>query len=271
MPVYADVEEATQLISVSSALECVTDRTMAIMATHLYGGLADVSALRNGLQAMGRDDVVLVEDCAQAHGAGYEGSRAGSRGDLAAFSFYPTKNLGAMGDAGVIVTSSDRLAATARRLHQYGWSSKYTIAAAGGRNSRMDEIQAAVLACLLPRLNEYNKERSAILATYAAACPPHMRPLDRPPGSVVHLAVVLCDRRDELRSFLGARGISTEIHYPILDCDQPGWQAKHYRLAPRGIPASRRSSTKLLSLPCFIGMTQDEIDHVSQALGEFPS
>jgi dTDP-4-amino-4,6-dideoxygalactose transaminase len=269
IPVYADIEPATQLLSASSALASITDRTLAVVVTHLYGGLADVDSLRKLLRDAGRGDVLIIEDCAQAHGAGMVGRLAGSLGDMAAFSFYPTKNLGAMGDAGAIVTSLDDLAATALRLHQYGWSSKYTIAQAGGRNSRMDEIQAAILSCLLPHLDECNAERASIMARYANACPPHVRPLERSAGSVIHLAVVQCEQRDWLRTFLKQRGISSDIHYPILDCDQPGWQASALRTAPQDIINARESSTRLLSLPCFVGMTPDEVDHVCQALNDF--
>jgi dTDP-4-amino-4,6-dideoxygalactose transaminase len=270
IPVFADLVPSLQLLSTDSVLNCVTDLTLAVVVTHLYGGLADVSGLREALRSAGRPDILVIEDCAQAHGAGTPGKLAGSLGDIAAFSFYPTKNLGAMGDAGAIVTSSDELAAIAGSLHQYGWSSKYTVAQAGGRNSRMDEVQATILTCLLPHLQECNEERAAILARYSQACPSHVRLLERSAGSVIHLAVAMSEQRNQLRMFLGQKGISTDIHYPILDCDQPGWQSSTMRIAPQGISQTRASSTELLSLPCFVGMTADEIDQVCQALNDYP-
>ncbi|WP_299941944.1 DegT/DnrJ/EryC1/StrS family aminotransferase [uncultured Nitratireductor sp.] len=269
IPVYADIDPATQLLSAPSALASITDNTLAVVVTHLYGGLVDVEDLRENFRAAGRNDVLIIEDCAQAHGACLYGKMAGSLGDIAAFSFYPTKNLGAMGDAGAIITSSDELGATARRLHQYGWTSKYTITQAGGRNSRMDEIQAAILSSVLPHLQECNAERASIMARYAEACPAQIQPLLRPSGSVVHLAVFQCKQRDQLRDFLMRRGISSEIHYPILDCDQPGWQSCAFRVTPQGLTQARKSAESLISLPCFIGMTSDEIDHVCKALTDF--
>src|SRR5690606_5245413 len=158
------------------------------------------------------------------HGAQLGGRKVGSLGDIATFSFYPTKNLGAFGDAGAIVTSDSALADACNALRQYGWSEKYTIARPGGRNSRLDEVQAAVLSALLPRLDDGNARRLAILDKYLAASPDSVRFVRSDKGSVAQLAVALCDHRTALREHLGKRGIATDIHYPVLDCDQPGWR-----------------------------------------------
>ena len=159
VPVYADVEEGSQLLSINAAVGALTARTIAVVATHLYGNAVDVRALRAAMDRAGFAGVMIVEDCAQSLGARIGDRITGSMGELATFSFYPTKNLGAMGDGGAVVTGNADLAASVRRLQQYGWSAKYEITARGGRNSRMDEIQAAILSAMLPHLDANNSER----------------------------------------------------------------------------------------------------------------
>jgi len=269
VPVYADIEEESQLLSVDAAVGALTARTVAVVATHLYGNAVDVPALRTAMNRAGFPDVVIVEDCAQSHGARIGDRMTGSMGDIATFSFYPTKNLGAMGDGGAVVTGNSGLAASVRRLQQYGWSAKYEIAVRGGRNSRMDEIQAAILSAMLPHLDANNSERRRILDRYEAAARRKVRFIDRCEGAVVHLAVALCDDRAGLRAFLTERGIASEVHYPILDPDQPGWRAMQPREAPAGIPVSRKSVGAILSLPCFPGMTLIEVDRVVQAIADW--
>jgi dTDP-4-amino-4,6-dideoxygalactose transaminase len=270
IPVYADITEETQLLSISSAIDCLSRDSLAVVATHLYGGVVDVRALRSALDEAGRSDVIIIEDCAQSHGARLDGRLAGSLGDVSTFSFYPTKNLGAAGDAGAVATSSDELAGIVRELHQYGWNSKYCVQRPGGRNSRMDEVQAAILSALLPHLNDANRERAEIAARYEAVANPSVHFVRRHAGAVVHLAVALTARRDELRAFLTGRGIATDVHYPVLDCAQDGWQRREYRVTPGGLPVSMLGAKQVLSLPCFVGMTASEVDHVVLALSEFP-
>jgi len=269
VPVYADIEEGSQLLSIDAAVGALTARTIAVFATHLYGNAVDVPALRAGMNRAGFPDVMIVEDCAQSHGARIGDRMTGSMGDIATFSFYPTKNLGAMGDGGALVTGNAGLAASVRRLQQYGWSAKYEIAERGGRNSRMDEIQAAILSAMLPHLDANNLERRRILDRYEAAARGKVRFIDRSEGAVIHLAVALCDDRDGFRAFLSERGIASEVHYPILDTDQPGWRAMPPRQAPVGIPVSRKSVGAILSLPCFPGMTQTEADRVVLAIAHW--
>lgn len=269
VPVYADVELHSQVLDIDSALQCFNDQTTAVVATHLYGNTVDVAALRRALNAAGHRDALIIEDCAQCHGAMIGSEPAGSLGDMAAFSFYPTKNLGAMGDAGAVLTGSHELAQIVSSLHQYGWQGKYCITDSGGRNSRMDEIQAAILSVLLPHLDDMNAERKRILNTYRAATPPDVEFIHAGGGSVVHLAVILSQHRDALRSHLREHGIATEIHYPVLDCDQSAWQSLPYRIAAGGLENSRKGTKSTLSLPCFVGMTAQEIDRVSDALSTF--
>jgi aminotransferase EvaB len=269
VPVYADIGEGSQLLSIDAAVSALTARTIAVIATHLYGNPVDIPALRAAMDRAGFANVMVVEDCAQSHGARVDDRMTGSMGDIATFSFYPTKNLGAMGDGGAVVTGNAGLAASVRRLQQYGWSAKYEIAERGGRNSRMDEIQAAILSAMLPHLDANNAERRRILDRYETAARGKMRFINRSKGSVVHLAVALCEDRDGFRSFLSGRGIASEIHYPILDLDQPGWRAMQPREAPAGIPVSRKSVGAILSLPCFPGMTQTEVDRVALAIADW--
>jgi dTDP-4-amino-4,6-dideoxygalactose transaminase len=268
-PVYVDIDESTQLISSDSVVTCLSKRTLAVVVTHLYGGVVDVPKLRRELDRAGYSAVPIVEDCAQAHGARFGDAVAGSMGAISTFSFYPTKNLGALGDAGAVLTSSADYFEALKQLHQYGWDRKYHTVRAGGRNSRMDEVQAAVLSTLLPELPSLNAERAAIVNRYRSIAPPGIRFTEAAPGSVAHLAVLLSDHRDQLQGFLGQRAIATEVHYPTLDCDQIGWRSLEMKIEPENLATSRRSVPKVLSLPCFIGMTQEEVDSVCLALEAF--
>ena len=170
VPVFADIEEKNLLISARSVARVLSDRTRAVVATHLYGQLCDVAALR---RVLGDRRVMILEDCAQAHGARREEGRAGSLGDLAAFSFYPTKNLGALGDAGAVATNRDELADRIRQLSQYGWSERFHADVPAGRNSRLDEIHAAVLRVKLTRLDSWNRLRREIVGSYIDAAARH--------------------------------------------------------------------------------------------------
>ncbi len=223
VPVYADVDEKTLLMSAEAATAALSANSMAVVATHLFGNVTDIKTLRSSMDNAGYSHVPIVEDCAQAHGARFGAALAGTMGDLATFSFYPTKNLGARADGGALVTSNKTFADTARRLQQYGWAAKYEIVDPGGRNSRMDEIQAAILATLLPYHEETDAERNRIGNLYEAAARSSCRFATRKEGSLFLLAIALCDERDALRKFLAARGIFSDIHYPVLDPDQPGW------------------------------------------------
>jgi len=268
-PVYADIDAATQILNLNSAVAAHSDTTLAVVATHLYGNVVDVAALRAAMDKAGYAGVPIVEDCAQSHGARLDGRLTGTMGDIATFSFYPTKNLGAFGDGGAIVTADAGLAATVRSLQQYGWRAKYDIALSGARNSRMDEMQAAILSALLPHLDQHNAERTAILDRFAKAAGGKVKFLDRSPGSVAHLAVAQSDDREAFRAFVNERGIASEVHYPILDCDQHGWRNLPQRLGADGLTASRASVQRIVTLPCFPGMTAAEIEHICAALADW--
>ena len=265
-PVYVDVCPDTLLIDplgVAGALK--SGPVKAILVTHLYGRLADMEAILPLAQSAG---IPVVEDCAQAHGAQRGGHRAGSFGDAGCFSFYPTKNLGALGDGGAVVTRRADVEKRLMRLRQYGWSSKYHAAERGGRNSRLDELQAAVLAAKLPHVDAWNERRRGIAVTYNAMlggagliCPPGAGVSD----FVAHLYVVQVDanERESLRNRLGTRGIATDVHYPVPDHKQ---KAVAERFAHVRLPVTEAACERVLTLPCFPEMTDAEVAQVIQAV-----
>ncbi|WP_085940061.1 DegT/DnrJ/EryC1/StrS aminotransferase family protein [Azospirillum sp. B4] len=260
-PVFADVDAETLTLSPAALADALTPRTRAVVATHLYGRLADM----DGILAAA-DAIPVIEDCAQAHGARRAGRRAGSFGAIGCFSFYPTKNLGALGDAGAVVTSDPTLADRLRALRQYGWREKYVVAELGGRNSRMDEIQAAVLALRLPSLDAGNARRRAIKERYRAAIPGPVPGWATPIGQddVAHLAVVRSPDRARLAAALASAGVDTAVHYPVPDHHQPA--VRPLLLGPVNLPVTEQAAAQILTLPCFPDMTEDEVGHVAAAL-----
>ncbi|ESY81444.1 DegT/DnrJ/EryC1/StrS family aminotransferase [Mesorhizobium sp. B283B1A] len=268
IPHYVDIEPASQLMDVQSVLKAANADTAAIVVTHLYGGVVDVRAMRAGLAEAGLSHIPIVEDCAQAHGARIRNEVAGSLGDISTFSFYPTKNLGAMGDGGAVLTPDASAAAHIRQLQQYGWSSKYHVGVPNGRNSRMDEVQAAILDVLLGDVDIRNGHRRAILSRYKSSAGRRAQFLESGDGAVAHLAVALCDDRDAFRAFMKERGVDTDIHYPVLDCDQIGWADLPMK-GTENLAVSRASVSRLCSVPCYPDMTSDEIEQVCLALREW--
>jgi aminotransferase EvaB len=257
---YADVDPATLCLDptdVESRLEGVA----VVVLTHLYGRLGPAEELASLCRERG---TLLVEDCAQAAGAVRGGRRAGSFGDAATFSFYPTKNLAAVGDGGAVTTMRDDVDEEVRRLRQYGWSSKYVISEDGGRNSRLDELQAAVLRRRLQRLDEENARRREIVARYVEAGGDAVRVLAADDEShVAHLAVAVADERDQVRDELTARGVQTDVHYPVPDHQQPAFAEEYAGLH---LPVTEHAALHVLTLPCFPQLTDDEVGHVCDAL-----
>jgi dTDP-4-amino-4,6-dideoxygalactose transaminase len=260
-PLFVDVDAGTATMHADALEAVLTPDTRAVVITHLYGRLADMDGL---LAVARRHKLVVIEDCAQAHGAERAGRRAGSFGQLACFSFYPTKNLGAIGDGGAVVSSDDALAARVRQLRQYGWGSKYAVVLEHGRNSRLDELQAAFLRVKLPLLDGWNVRRRDIAARYAAGIshPGITLPTLDGEAWIAHLYVVQCDRRDALREHLEARAIGADVHYPIPDHRQPLLAAAHAGLA---LPQAEWQARTALSLPCFAELRDDEVDAVIAA------
>lgn len=261
-PHYADIDAESLLLDLDRLEECLTDRTRAVVVTHLYGRMVDVARVKE----IAGSAIVVVEDCAQAHGANLEGRRAGSIGDFATFSFYPTKNLGALGDAGLVLVRDAGHEKTLRALKQYGWSSRYHVSVSHGRNTRMDEIQAAVLRIKLPHLDDWNAERRRIAAAYdAAVAGSKIRCFQgNHAGNVHHLYVIRHPERDRIRDRLLALGVGTTVHYPVLDCDQPGLAAMPMKSAD--LRNSRQAAAEILSLPCYPGMAPDHVAQVVSAL-----
>lgn len=205
--------------------------------------------------------VTVVEDVAQAHGAALGGRKAGTFGDVGCFSFYPTKNLGALGDGGAVVTGDAILAERVRRLRQYGWASKYRAEVPGGRNSRLDELQAAVLRVMLPRLEGWNRRRVEIAERYARGIRHAGVRMPKVPaeGYVAHLYVVRSGDREGLRRHLSEAGIATDVHYPVPDHAQ---EAVRGRWVGAGLSETEKACGEVLTLPCFPEMTDGEVDGV---------
>lgn len=262
-PVGADVEPHGGNLDPASAEAAITPRTAAIMPVHLYGRPAAMDEI-NRIAA--RHGLFVLEDAAQAHGARYRSRRAGSLGHAAAFSFYPTKNLAALGDGGAIVTNDAALAERARRYRNYGSSAKY-LHEATGANSRLDELQAAVLRSRLPRLDAGNAARRAIADAYRerlqGTAGLSLPPADAECEHVYHLFVVRAARRDALAAGLAAKGIGTMIHYPIPPHRQPVYAGQKQRLP---LPVSEALASEVLSLPMWPGLRRTQIDQIATAV-----
>jgi dTDP-4-amino-4,6-dideoxygalactose transaminase len=262
-PVGVDVLDATYNIDPSLIEAAITDRTAAIVPVHLRGEPADLDAIGSIAAAA---DLLVVEDAAQAAGAAHRGRRIGSIGDATAFSFYPTKNLGALGDAGAVTTDDDELAERLRRLRNYGMRDRYEIEEAGV-NSRLSEIQAAVLRLLLPRLDGWNQRRGALAETYRSALAGHDAiALPTPPAwaePVWHLFVIGHPERERCQQELAAAGIETLVHYPLLPHQTGPYREKW----PQGsFPVAERLSARALSLPLYPQLTPTSCERVAAAV-----
>jgi aminotransferase EvaB len=266
IPAYVDIDPKTGLICLDAlSRTCHRFKPGAIVVTHLYGRMVDMPAV---CRVADSHDSWVIEDCAQAHGARIDGTCAGSWGDLGCYSFYPTKNLGAIGDAGAITAHDDCLAETSRQLRQYGWSQKYMATLPLGRNSRMDELQAAVLRTYLPHLDSWNDRRRHIASEYGQLITnPHVTPLaGSGPAYVAHLYVVRCTSRDSLRDHLRRNGIACDVHYPIPDHMQAGNQGDWLSL---GLPQTEQIASELLTLPCFPELSDGEVRRIAQEVNQW--
>lgn len=266
-PVLVDVHNDTFNLDAEAVSQAVGPRVKAAIAVHLYGQPADLEALLSVCRSHG---IALVEDCAQAAGAKFDGRSVGTFGDLGCFSFYPTKNLGAIGDAGCVVASSKDLSEQVKRLRTYGWTKPQFAELEFGRCARMDEIQAAMLSVKLPLLDEWNDRRRQIANRYSHAfadLPLKLPVTDDRTQPVYHLYVVRTGPRDQLESFLKARGVQTGRHYPYPVHAQPGL-AGSARI-PKALAATEQIGLELLSLPLFYGMTETQIEYVIESVHAF--
>jgi len=265
-PVLVDIDPDYFTIDPAKLQKAITTRTRAIIPVHLYGQPA---ALAEIMDIARKRDLRVIEDCAQAHGSSYKGMPVGSWGDLACFSFYPTKNLGAFGDGGMVVTNDDVLATQCRLLREYGWAERY-VSSRPGFNTRLDEIQAAILRVKLPRLDDDNHRRRQLAERYDAllAGTGLITPRRRPGGShVFHLYVVRSKARDRLREYLHRNGIGALIHYPVLVHRQPAY--RHRLRCPGGMGETEKAAGEILSLPMYPELTVARLQRVVEAIQEF--
>lgn len=265
-PVFVDVELEFYTLDPAKLEAAITSRTKAIIPVHLYGQPADLTGI---ITVARKHGVRVIEDCAQAHGACYKGRRVGAYGDMACFSFYPTKNLGALGDGGMLVTDLPELAERARLLREYGWAERY-ISHVRGWNSRLDELHAATLRVKLNHLDTDNIARARLAKLYDKALlgTDLLLPKEREGAShVYHLYVVRSPRRDDLQRFLKTRGVGALVHYPLPVHLQPA-----YRGRLRGthqLAETERIAGQVLSLPIYPELSEVEVGKVVEAVREF--
>lgn len=262
-PHYVDVNLHSMTMDPIALEEALTPKIKAVIVTHLYGRMADLHQLLKVCEKVG---VPLIEDCAQAHGARLNGKPAGSWGTLGCFSFYPTKNLGCLGDAGIIVTKDTALEKKIRQLRQYGWSTKFHSDLVGGRNSRMDELQAGILRVKLPYLKKWNERRVDIAKTYSKLLinSDVIVPSKFKEDYVAHLYVIKIKNRDEIKPALSSKGISTDIHYPVPDYKQT--YVSDHNMMTLNLPITERCCNEVLTLPCFPDLTDHQLKKVTTTL-----
>lgn len=264
-PVFVDVEEKTYNIDPEQVEKKITEKTKAIIAVHLYGRLADMKKIS---QVADKYDLLVIEDAAQAHGAISYGKKAGSFGKAAGFSFYPGKNLGAMGDAGAITTNDEPLYEKAKALRNYGSGEKYHHIYQGF-NSRMDELQAAILRVKLRYLDEWTVKRREIAKFYLKNIQNNMIKLPEysERENVWHIFPVFCENREDLQRYLQDNGIMTQIHYPIPVHLQQAYQELGYQKGD--FPVAEHLADTELSLPIWYGMSEEEIEEIVSVLNQF--
>jgi len=264
-PEYIDVEIETGLVSLEILKNHNLSGVSAVVLTHLFGNaIGDIEEIVSFLR---NNSIKTIEDCAQAHGAKINRTYVGTFADVSAFSFYPTKNLGALGDGGAIITSNEEIAEAARSLRTYGWKDKYEVQLQGGQNSRLDELQAAFLIIFLGSLDEDNETRRAIGARYRKSIDADLIStfeIDPKVTQVNHLFVIRTTYRAALIEHLNKQGISHAIHYPYLDTEQIGFVATN-----RNLINSEVLKYEILSIPVFPEMSEMEIQLVIEALQSF--
>lgn len=266
-PIFVEPVIENFNIDVSRIEEKITNKTKAIIAVHLQGRAADMDPICEIAHKYG---LKVVEDAAQAHGAKYKGRMVGSLSDAAAFSFYPGKNLGALGDGGCVVTNNKEIAEKVRALGNYGSDYKYHHIYQG-TNSRLDEMQAAFLRVKLPHLDKWNEERRKIANRYLHEItnPKIKLPVatDETFEHIYHVFVIRCEERDRLEKWLNENGIGTVKHYPVPMHMQPAYKCLNIKKGE--LPIAEEISATVLSLPMYYGMTKDEVDYVIETINKF--
>ncbi len=265
-PVFVDIDPRTYNMDPNAIERAITPRTRAIIPVHLYGQPADMDPI---LEIGRKHHLRVIEDAAQAHGAEYRGRRTGTMAEIACFSFYPGKNLGAYGDAGALVTNNEEFAARARMLRDHGRQDKYKHQIVG-YGYRLDALQAAILGAKLPHLEAWSARRREIADCYTELLtntdivtpyvPAHITP-------VYHLYVIRAKNRDGLRQHLKSRGIETGIHYPIPLHLQPVYESLGYKQGD--FPHAEKAADEILSLPMYPEMTEEQVRGIAEAVKEF--
>ena len=265
LPILVDVETSNGQMSPDSLRSVLVENpdTHVVVATHLYGLMAPMNEISSLCEEF---DVKLIEDCAQAIGASLDGRPAGSWGNASTFSFYPTKNLACLGDGGAVGLRDGVDAQILRKMAQYGWNGRYSVEMSGGFNSRIDEIQAAILVHRLDGLERDNNRRRNIVERYEASILPNRRMLWKKDSSFVgHLAIMVSETRDSDLKILESANIGTGIHYPITDHQQVAWKSI---FKGQSSPCADILTAQILTLPCFPKMTDSEVEEVCSALSQ---
>ncbi len=258
-PFFLDVELCSQCVSKHEVERALIAGVDAVVVTHLYGrAVSDIATISYLCKSY---NIPLIEDCAQAHGAKISKKYAGTFGDISTFSFYPTKNLGGIGDSGAIITNDNIMGEKVKKLRQYGWNKKYNVTEIAGRNSRMDEIQAAVLSIFLPDLDINNFKRREIANKYSSNIKNEKIKTPKISGEeyVAHLFVIRTKRRQDLIRYLKENGVSSDVHYPIPDHFQIALKEKFGHLS---LVNTERLSKEVLSLPCYPNMMKKDINKI---------
>jgi dTDP-4-amino-4,6-dideoxygalactose transaminase len=264
-PIFIDIEAKTLQMDPEDLKAKISNSNIkAVVVTHLFGQVAPIQEIVNICK---KKSIKVIEDCAQAHGAQVNNQKVGTFGDIATFSFYPTKNLGAVGDGGAVVTNNQDLANKITSLRQYGWSEKYHVDNPFGMNSRLDEIQAAFLSQKLTKLDIWNKERISIANKYFSEFENNkIKLLEGTLNGVVHLFVITTNKRIELIDHLNRNNVQYGIHYPIADHRQKVFEGRFENLT---LPITEDSVEKIISLPVYPGMSSDKIHHVIDVINSF--
>lgn len=264
-PVFADISPESFNLDPRDFESKITAKTKAVILVHLYGQPANITEV---LEIAKKYQLQVIEDCAQAHGATVGGRKVGSFGDAAAFSFYPTKNLGAIGDGGAVVTRSPEIAERVRLIRQYGWAERY-VSKIHGWNSRLDEMQAAILRVKLKRLDHENERRREIAAAYnQGLAGSGVQSPSVFPGSehVYHLYVIRCERRDELQKSLSNAGVQTLVHYPVPVHQQPAYLIMAGDIH---LPHTENAAKTILSLPMYPYLSRQDVSTVIEKVREY--
>lgn len=267
-PVFVDIDPATWVMDVSQVSALLTSRTKAVVAVHLYGNMVDVFALREVLKQANREDVLIIEDVAQAHGASLQGAQAGTIGDFGTFSFYPSKNIGALGDGGAVFCKEEKFYKRLTMLRNYGQESRYCATMQRGRNSRLDEVQAAILAVKLKHLPKWLETKNTQMAFYRDALSSLPIQFQQVTGDCTpgwHLCVIALAAAKDRQTFmerLKDKGIDTLIHYPIPNHQQVAFS----RLSRQALPETENLAGRILSLPLNTVLSKPKQEYIIEII-----